>query len=223
LDLDARTSPFQIFCENIVGKNGLLKWRIHSPDLDVIAMNDVSVDSGIFKTNHFVHVSLVGKSNFVCSCQIFTLSLQMPNYPSTNAINCTHVRFFSEIIMPKYLYLFSGSSIPTPHSTLDSKLIAAIYSLNIPVLKIDNDVSHHRFSVLSNDLNSASFVTLSGKRAACMDGKCRATCGKSRKVSGLGDDSSCQHLRAMNNHQELWMPLITEENNNKPPSVGVLN
>ena len=204
------TSPFSKFCESIVSEKGLLKWRIHSPDLDVVVMNDVGLESGIFQTNNFVHVSFISSSKYSCTCRVFSTSMRMSS-TSTHTTNCIHVRFFHEVIVPKYKELFSDRISPVPHSTLDSKLISALDSINIPVLKIDSNLAHHRFSVLSRSLKSSCFVNLNGSRFSCMDGKCRAGCGHKRKVQSLAE-SPCQHLRTIDDHRELWLPLVVEEN-----------
>ena len=222
---DQDSSPFSLFCRTLVGQDAVLKWRIHSPALDVVVMNDICLESGKFQKNSFVHVSKSENSVYFCTCRMFTAGLRMKSNTETHHNNCCHVRFFAETISARYSFLFSDNCHATsvePVSTLDSKLISSLQSLNIPIVKLDKHDTHHRFSVLSKDLQSASFVKLNGKRFSCMDGKCRASSGHTRKATLLGDDSTCEHLQHFNSHTELWVPLLPEEELSESQSTKVL-
>ncbi|XP_072030816.1 uncharacterized protein [Amphiura filiformis] len=186
---------------------GCLQWRIHSEDIDVIAMNDVNLDSASFKKNQFVHVyrskcSQQNQVSYFCNCQMQSLVTAI-NQDNT----CFHIRFLNKYVDPLYDMLFdSPSRIHQTH--LNVKIQGSLQSLNIPVFRLDRDSAFHKFSVLSHDLKSCSVVNFNRNIFSCLSGKCKTSpSGHSRKIKDIDSDAVCEHLKNIHQNREQWQCL----------------
>lgn len=209
------TTPFMTFEHQLVGLPGVLKWRIHGSEVDVLSLNDIDLDSGKFLKNQFIHMwrwrsAINSEVTYFCTCRMYITVLRMEDHERSNhGNNCCHVRFFTERIEPVYSSLFSpdGAATILPQTPLGQKIQKSLDGINVPVVRLDSDTLYHRYSVLSNDLKSCSVVTLQGKRFCCKDGKCRASKGHTRKAPQLDDPSNCEHIKALNANPEQWRGL----------------
>ena len=229
-------TPFMQFQFQMVGTAGVLKWRIHGSDVDVISMNNINLDSGTFEKNKFVHVSrhtstLAPEVTYFCSCRMYVAMQHMMHESEYDeGKSCCHVRFLVEQVEPLYSLMFrpspgsAGSLLPcTP---IGLKLRQAMDEMHVPVVRLDSDSRYHRFSVLSTDVRSCSVVRLQAGRFSCKDGKCRSSMGHTREAPKLNDPNNCEHLQAIAKNTEEWEGLgevvcetNEDEKNKEPPAV----
>ena len=212
--LPVEKTPYRTFLENLAGDFGVIEWRVHQTDVDVIALNDINLKSAAFLKNNFIHVSRWKSSDeteavYFCTCKMYSTVVRMEQENAAN--KCCHARFFAEVIEPLHCRLFAeGGLVSGKH--LELKIKKSLESLNTPVVRLGSDKDYHRFSVLSEDVKSASLVTLQGQRISCKNGQCRALKGNTRKIISVGDPTNCQHIKAMDANRESWSGLC--------PSVG---
>ena len=206
------TTPYVKFLQHLVGQSGVLKWRIHSHDLDTIAMNDIDLETGCFVKNHFAHVFRTVSSEttnitHTCTCRMYSTTQQMEGHGQT----CCHVRFFTEEIEPQFNALWSHNVLLPAQTPIQKKIRDALQEANVSVVRLDSDPRYHRFSVLTPDMSSCTVVILQGNYVSCQSGRCRATKGHSRKIIKISDPSNCQHLQAMYANEELWSHLYNSQ------------
>ena len=56
-------------------------WRRSSATIDILTMNDVSMTTGLFQEDCFVHltrVSIEGDIELTCSCNMYATLMQVP-------------------------------------------------------------------------------------------------------------------------------------------------
>jgi hypothetical protein len=212
----AEASPFIKFTTHVVEK-GTIRWRIHSPHVDVIAMNDVDLKLGTFQVNKFTHIwrfKELGQDvpSFTCDCNMYTVLLRMGSGHSP----CVHIRFFQEFLEPLFELAFTRVS-SLPESPIGTKLKDALLSCNSGVVQLDSGSRNHCFSVMAQDAIDCALVTLEGSRFRCHNGQCRAMAGHTRKTNRLDDPKAqlCQHLRVMWSQQEIWNHLVGKDGNDE--------
>ena len=202
------STPFIRFVQSLISEIGCFQWRVHSLDLDVVAMNDVDLEKGTFHKNKFVHVwrwkCAQGGLLYLCNCYMHSVLGAMDN---DNDNSCCHIRFMKEFVDPLYTMLFNDSN-NAPQTPIWRKLLESKHGLNTPVIRMDRDDIYHRYSVLSDDHRSCAIVTLQGQMFSCLNGKCGATHGHTRKVRDISNSSNCEHLQSINNHREQWQPFV---------------
>ena len=208
------STPYIKFMKRLVGSNGVIEWRIHGNEVDVIVMNDIDLES--FQKNKFSNIWRWKGSGpdplYFCDCRMYSAMCRMKNQaaPTDQNTNCCHVRFCMEQVEPLYASLFAGNSF-NPQTNIALKISSSLKNINVPVVRLGNDCHHHRFSVLSLDMLSCATVILNGNRFSCKDGKCRASKGHTRKVRHISDESqSCEHLLLLNNNTEQWIGLLAD-------------
>ena len=206
VQLQEETTPFSRFAQNLISESGCLQWRIHSLDLDVLVMNDVDLGRGTFHANKFVHIwrwkCAQGDILYECNCYMHNVVGTMDTDSS-----CCHVRFMRELVDPLYPFIFDDST-DLVQTHLWRKLCQAKEALNIPVVRLDSHDTFHRFSVLSRNMRACSVVTLQSNRFLCLNGKCGALHGHTRKVKDIDSGSSCEHLQQVNEHKEQWKQIV---------------
>jgi hypothetical protein len=61
---EVETTPFMKFILNLVDSQGVLQWRVHTGELDILSMNDVDLNSNINRTLleslHSLNIPVVG-------------------------------------------------------------------------------------------------------------------------------------------------------------------
>ena len=100
---------FTKFKEQLLSE-GVLKWRYHTTDKDILCMNDMDSDTGVLKPNDFVHVTCIknfsDENVLSCTYEIFNMirhaghqehrilpEEQANVYPDTS-MTCLHCRFY---------------------------------------------------------------------------------------------------------------------------------
>lgn len=216
IPISETTTPFMRFQHNLVGPAGVLKWRVHSADLDIVAMNDIDLDSGTFMRNKFIHVvrSRLLPDNdimYICTCSMYNTISRISDddeIPHSSMRTCCHVRFCMEQVEPLYPKIFEQTASPELAGTrVAMKIHESLVACNKSVARLDSDNNFHRFSVASRDMRSCALVTLQSNRFSCLNGKCRASKGHTRKVLHLSDAKNCEHLQALHANQNEWDKL----------------
>ncbi len=206
------TTPYMKFVQNVLGEAGVLKWRVHATGMDVVAMNDVDLESGHFMKNRFIHLYRRtpedSEAVYFCTCSMYSTVLHMEKRSGENGNACCHIRFFNDHLIPYYSALFyqHGQTTEVPCTPIGQKIRDSTVSCNVPVVRLDSSKTHHRFSVLSNDLSSCAVVTLQGGRFSCLFGQCKSQKGHTRKAQKI-DGTVCEHLKSLNANQEQWNKL----------------
>ena len=203
---DMKTTPYSKFKEGLIGSHGVMEWRVHGNAVDIVAFNDINLDSGSFTINNFVHmvrqVTLSNEVLFSCNCKLAT------TLKRENAGYCCHVRFFKEEVEPFYSSFPPTTNDNTP---LGQLIKLSMCKINNCIVQLDQDKFHHRFSIISPDMLSCVIVRLEGKRFSCLGGRCRATKGHTRKTSCVGDTTNCPHIMALHANRESWCDLVEED------------
>ena len=203
---DMKTTPYSKLKEGLIGSHGVMEWRIHDNAVDIVAFNDINLDSGSFTINNFVHmvrqVTLSNEVLFSCNCKLAT------TLKRENAGYCCHVRFFKEEVEPFYSSFPPTTNDNTP---LGQLIKLSMCKINNCIVQLDQDKFHHRFSIISPDMLSCVIVRLEGKRFSCLGGRCRATKGHTRKTSCVGDTTNCPHIMALHANRESWCDLVEED------------
>ena len=226
-DCATPSTPYALYKQNLMEEYGVLEWRLHQDTTDVVAMNDVDLNTGIFMKNSFVHTSRqvldgIHKVEYQCSCKMFSTVLRLKHSSQgsvDNSHTCVHVRFFSEELEPHLDTFFHSHHLSiNPSSPLGKKVTHAISNANNAVVRLDNDKRYHRYSVIPSGLvQTCAIVKLESNRFSCQAGLCRAKQGHKRKVTAVGDSTNCPHIQALNTSRELWdeFAIAEEECNDK--------
>lgn len=203
ISLLAPLTPFEMYAQEIVGQHGVLKWRIHSHDNDVIVMNDIDISNGMFLRNSFVHFKRQKTQNdilYTCTCRMAETVRRMQD-----GGHCCHERFFILHLEPIFPNLFNRNDLPdTP---IGNKIRSSLFHVNHGVVKLGENNRFHRFSVMDLDLNCA-IVKLESHRFSCQNGRCRAERGHTRKIPNIEDGNTCTHIQALWANNEIWRPLV---------------
>lgn len=215
IDSDLTFSPFQQYACKLMEENSVLSWRIHGTDLDVIAMNDISLDGGgRFLGNSFTHMSryVCGETVlYSCLCHMYNVQLRCGETGM-----CVHVRFFKQYVEPVYNQLFSshGGSIESNESVIKKRILESLQSVNVDVVRLGDHPRYCRFSILSPDMKTAAISKMQNGRVSCQYGECRARKGHSRKVVRINEPGACPHLQRLSAHQQLWDKSAGPESDN---------
>ena len=206
---ESESTPYFRFMLNMIESGGTLKWRIHASDMDVIAMNGVSLDAGgKFQHNQFIHMFRrvsAGKVTYSCICEMYQVLLRSD--PNRQDAMCVHIKFFTDCVEPIYQTLFS-SAASLGDTPIYLKVQASLPYLNVGAIRLDNSKNCHRFSVISGDMQNAAILTMNNGRVSCLNGRCIALKGRSRKVVNISNASNCEHLHTLGAHSDIWSSLI---------------
>ena len=227
-------TQFDLFCEKL-HTDGLIQWRKHDDDVDVVVMNDYSSTSGELKPLDFVHVTATktdsSQVQVKCTCSIYK-SMQgkalekahMENSSDTvlpSHFTCMHCRFYSSFLLPVQASLLTEDSV----SKLHDKVKETLKNMNNPIvlLGVASQNTTTKFSVLGEEslalvhvhfLNSGCFVRcLEGLCSAKYTIKKRVPCGIPLK--DLPQGQVCPHLQAVlfyTNILEETFPLYFKNN-----------
>lgn len=205
--------------KNTVVEIGVFSWRIHSPFLDVIAMNDYSSGSGEMLPQSFVHVTRLseeGETFYSCNCVTYSLLLSMgpSGLPDGDLlpdnVTCMHCRFFREEVEPRMDLIHLQRAV-SDRSPVFLKLQNSLQSLGLGVLQLTTGSGTQKFSVRCQDGETCSLVNLTMPFIACQSGECQATGLKHRRSAkrllSEGEGASlCPHLDTMLANREVWQP-----------------
>jgi len=180
--------------------DGVVCWRVHSADKDVLAMNDYDDETGDFMPSSFVHVvrkKITGEIIYECSCSMFRwihatiTSAKADNDAVWFGIedSCMHCRFLSEEFEPRLTDLLQvdNREYESDVDKIRHKLVAAKQCLNhgIFMMSVIPSSITLKFSVCSFSSTNVncSFVHLSkdGLFIRCQSGECQASQGAKKK------------------------------------------
>ena len=199
-------------------EHGKLYWRVHNPTCDVVAMNDIDINSGSFLDHQFVHVTCSHLNNnsmvsYDCSCDLYSTLIQIalmesnPEQCDISEISCCHIRFFRESISPKMPGLFLSSF--SPITVEDKFLLQSLQHRNIGVCCVSNTNNSIIFSVLSLTVLSCVFVRVHKRRVSCLSSECSSKHGSKRKIDYLWDSTDiCEHLQLLKANKECWVSYM---------------
>ena len=211
-NMSQKTSPYETFKFAMI-ENGHLFWRRSSANIDIFVMNDVSMTTGLFQEDCYVHLTRLtydGVTELTCTCTMYTTLLQVVSFGVSEEelddmdlgnINCCHMRLFNEFIvdhMPSVLNNTSHSE-----NNLIRKLELTKDQINDPVCHLPTPSNRTlKFSVFSDHDNRCCFVHLTNKRLCCQSGYCDALFSSSKRFIVYLDKAEvlCPHLISMKTH-----------------------
>ena len=192
----------KLFIFRALLEKGVVAWRLHEVDRDLVVMSDVDVKSGRLLINSFVHITRKSGPQYQCECDMYRILGNINEEPT-----CMHIKFFMDYIEPCY------SDIFLPQNDSDSFLLRTLKSSweyqGQNVIRLDHDTQYHRFSVLTSDApRSYSIVYMEKNRLSCKGGLCSSRKGHKRKEQRLGSPDDCPHLQMIAQHREVWRHLL---------------
>jgi len=210
--------------------DGIVCWRVHSTDEDVLAMNDYDDETGEFMPSSFIHVSrknVTGDIMYMCNCSMFrwihaTITSAKADVDAVwvgiEGTSCMHCRFVAEEFEPRMATLLQNQA--SEADKIYHKLLTARQWLNIGVVLMSlSSATTLKFSVCSSSTTNAScsFVHLSkdGLFIRCQSGECQASQGAKKKPQFLLSTSTrgviCCHLEVMRANAEQWQSLCRQQ------------
>lgn len=214
--------------------HGHLFWRHSSGKVDIFAMNDVSMTTGLFQEDCYAHITLVnidGVYELYCSCSMYTILMQLASlgvseeeFAETDITNvrCCHMQLFNEMIFTHMPALISNTS--KSENNLVRKLELVKGQINDPVCHLPTSSNRSlKFSVYSDHDNKCSFVHITDNRICCQSGYCDALFSSSKRYVIHLDKAEvlCPHLRYMKDHRDHWIDLLPETVTCDLPGTGV--
>ncbi len=117
-----QANKLQSFKQSII-EGCVLKWRVHTPETDILVMNDYSPETGELLPQGFVNVARHTKGPiYSCTCHIYMyrmlLAIGTNNITQDEILSedmtCMHCRFMTEVLNPTYL-VFSLHTVHRLH------------------------------------------------------------------------------------------------------------
>ena len=120
-NLAQNTSPFDSFKFAMI-ENGNMFWRRSSANIDIFTMNDVSMTTGLFQGDCFVHltrVSIEGEFELLCSCSMYATLMQVASISVSDVefdemdlqnINYCHMKLLNELVVDHMPSIISNTS-----------------------------------------------------------------------------------------------------------------
>jgi hypothetical protein len=231
-------SMYTKFAEELA-TDGVIHWRQHSGDTDVVALNDYCMSSGDFLPSSFVHVTShtndidPEKPLLKCSCQIYNeiqnatvsniqLDPDEEVYLDPAKLTCMHCRFYQDQLKDIPNQQLEGGDLS---SNLLSKVKETWSNLGEPVIVIGSVLPHTctKLSVVGEDGGNYAFIHITFEKgicyAKCQNGKCQAQLRNKKKIPKSLDirsvpRSSCQHLHNLMLNIEYTRSLFPDHFNN---------
>ena len=219
-NLAQNTSPFDSFKFAMI-ENGNMFWRRSSANVDIFTMNDVSMTTGLFQEDCFVHltrVSIEGEFELTCSCSMYATLMQVASIGVSDVefdemdlqnINCCHMKLLNELVVDHMPSIISNTS--NSENNLVRKLELGKDLVNAPVCYLPTSSSRTlKFSVYSDHDNRCAFVHITDNRICCQSGYCDAlfSCSKRSIITLDKAEAPCPHLISMREHPEVWSGLL---------------
>jgi len=225
-----KRTMFTSFSEELHRKDGIVQWRMHLEDMDVVVLNDYNPTSGMLKPLDFVHVTASGTDSdhvqIQCTCRIYQYmhgkalrKAHMEDATDTvlaSNFTCMHCRFYSTYLLP-FQGLFNSQECV---NKLHEKVRQTEREVNAPVVLMGeaNPSTTTKLSVAAG--NSVAMVhihfTLSACFAKCQDGMCQTLHSTKRRVPvgiSLRDvpkGQMCEHLHTLFHNQDVLDDLFPE-------------
>ena len=201
-------------------ENGHVFWR-RSGNIDIFAINDVNMTTGIFQEDCYAHLTMVtsgDESELSCSCSMYSTLLQVASFgvseqefESMNLENviCCHMRLFKELILDYLPAIRSNSS--RSQNNLVKRLEDNLHLLNMSVCHLPTTSNRClKFSVYSEYDERCSLVHITDNRICCQSGYCDAVFSCSKRYVVRLDEAEvlCPHLLKMKEQQGDWRNLL---------------
>ncbi|KAL3874431.1 hypothetical protein ACJMK2_037443, partial [Sinanodonta woodiana] len=202
-------------------ENGHVIWRRSAANVNIFTMNEVSMTTGLFQEDCYVHLTKTDIDNtteLFCTCGMYGIILQLAtiSIPQDNLdevdlsdVKCCHMRFFNEFIIdhiPSLLNNYSRSE-----NKVIEKLEATKDQINAPICRMPTASDKTlKFSVYCDDDKTCTFVHITDNSLSCQSGFCHAMYSSSkRKVQHLDKiETICPHLNQLKVHADKWMDLL---------------
>ena len=212
-----------------LSNGGNVIWRHSSDGVDIFAMNDVSISTGHFQEDCYVHLtrtSVDGISDLTCSCSMFSTLMQVASlgvpedeFDGTymSEVQCCHMRVFNELISDHLLSVIQNTSRSENRIVESLELKKGLINELVCLLPTSSD-RNLKFSVYSDHDKRCAFVHVTGKRLVCQSGYCDAVFSNSKRQVVLLNKAGnlCPHLRNMKDQSETWMELLTKAVDSAP-------
>ena len=204
-------------------KNGNLIWRRSSGNIDIFALNDVNMTTGLFQEDCYVHLTRItidGVSELTCSCGMYTTLMQVAslgiseeefNELDISNVQCCHMRIFSEMVLDFLLSVLDNSS--RSENRLIRQLELMKGHINDPVFHLPTGSNRAlKFSVYSEHDNRCAFVHITDNRLPCQSGYCDALFSSSKRyiIHLHKAEVLCPHLVKMKDNPDSWASLLEE-------------
>ncbi len=220
-------SQYDLFCEKLHLDDGLVQWRLHSNEEEVVIMNDYSPTTGQWKSLDHVHVTASytdpAEVQIKCTCKSYEymqgLAIQRNNLDIEEdtvlsaEFTCMHCRFFAQ-----FLQSIHGSFLSQdPISPMHKKVLPTIKETNCAVLLLGvaSPSITTKLSVVGRDGTTPAFVhiyfTPTGCYAKCQDGMCSALHNIKKKIprgiclKDLEQGQMCDHIFTLYHNQDYVM------------------
>lgn len=202
-------------------ENGHVIWRRSAANVNIFTMNEVSMTTGLFQEDCYVHLTKTDIDNtteLFCSCGMYGILLQLAtiSIPQDNLdevdlsdVKCCHMRFFNEFIIDHIPSLLNNSS--RSENKVIEKLEATKDQINEPICRMPTASDKTlKFSVYCDDDKTCTFVHITDNSLSCQSGFCHAMYSSSkRKVQHLDKiETICPHLNQLKVHADKWMDLL---------------
>ena len=201
--------------------NGNLVWRHSADGVDIFAMNDVNISTGLFQEDCYVHLTKTtvdGVSDLTCSCSMFTTLMQVASLglseeefdgTDLSEVQCCHIRLFKEMISDHTLSVIQNKS--RSENRLVQKLELMKGQINELVCHLPTSSDRtFKFSVYSDHDKRCAFVHVTENRLVCQSGYCDALFSNSKRtvVQLRKADVLCPHLATMKDQIETWIDFL---------------
>ena len=209
---------FTIFKEQLLCE-GVIKWRYHSSQMDIVCLNDIDSDTGVLIPNVFVHVTCIknftGENVISCTCQIFNMiqhaayqehriipEEQGNVYPDTS-MTCVHCGFYKESLVNAHRNIFTNT--PNMYTKSEVMVSNSLQYMNNDVILLGSALHKGttKFSVKGEDRYSVVNITISHGKCSMKytNGMCLAVTQTKKKLpksTGVKNiQSLCSHLQTM--------------------------
>lgn len=202
-------------------ENGHVFWRRTSANVDIFAMNDVNMTTGLFQEDCYAHLTRVnidGAFDLTCSCSMYTTLMQVAclgvseqefEEMDLGNVNCCHMRLFNELISDFLPSLLNNTS--RSENNLVKMLECTKGLMNDPICHLPTPSNRSlKFSVYADHDDRCSVVHITDNRVCCQSGYCDALFSSSKRYVVNLDKAEvlCPHLLSMREQYNLWIDLL---------------
>ena len=233
ISLNSKRPIFSVYQEQVIN-GGVIQWRLHEEEEDVVVLSDFDPTDGCMIPGNFVHVHCrqadTGELLMKCRCKSYNLlqkgliltsheEIEGSELYLQQTMTCMHCRFFKELLAP----FWTGDSEPEEALTLvRQKAAQGLTIMERPVVLVGDQfpLGTTKLSVRGED-NNFGFVHLTFRDgrywARCQEGVCSVLyqnkC-KASKFFSLADkshsDNMCQHLHTISQNWEALRADLPE-------------
>ena len=225
---DSSRRLFSSFKEQLIG-DGLLQWRTHKDEKDVVLMSDYDPCTGEMMPCCYVHVSVTSAEHgdllLSCTCSTYNLiqKAAAQHYhlvPGEEGVmdpgtTCMHCRFYSDLLLDFWEKINSPEPLPNLHL----KIMETMDHMEEEVILLGNALPQttSKFSIKGEE-DHYSIVTISFRQgqcwARCTEGVCSAKTRNKKKIPKLDSLQNpgelCTHLQVLGQHLPLLRGYFPE-------------